>query len=213
MNLHDLMAIFKRTQASLSSNVREFNWANQEAYTMWLANSYEYALNSTRILALTAGAMPLQKTVYSNRFIKHAAEEKGHEKLLEKDVKAFGLNIKDIPVTHEMKMFHHSLYYWFDNNSSPMGIFGFVLALEGLAVSDGPWIYEQAQKAHGKGTSFLRVHSEEDPEHLNKAIEVLSSCTADDLKVVAASVEQYSKQYGLMLHAINSMSVQKKLVA
>ncbi len=198
----DLRKLYDKLQIELSEIRSNFPWTNKDAYISWLVQSYEYAYNSTRILAMTGGKMPRDKTKYSNRFISHAAEEKGHEKLLENDVKSFGLGMSMQEVLPQAKAFHQSLYYWlgFDN---PVGMFGWVLALEGFAVKNVPQMYEVCLSEFGpKATSFLKVHAQEDEDHLEKAFKSINDFTPEENQLVGETMYQYSCLYGEILKKI-----------
>lgn len=203
MNFQDFKSLFEQNLNHLSDTARTYPWENQQAYASWLANTYHYVCNSTRILALAAAHMPPQLTLLSNRFIAHAAEETGHEKLLERDLKSLGYEPKDFPVSHEMKLYHASLYYWMSPAGNPIGLIGWILSLEGIAAKLGPWGHETTQKIYGtKATNFLRVHAEEDPDHLNKALQAASMFNESQLDLVADSMNMYSQQYAEILKAM-----------
>ncbi|MEK6774204.1 MAG: iron-containing redox enzyme family protein [Bdellovibrionota bacterium] len=200
----ELRKIFNDCQEQLKKTAKDFQWQDKKSYGMWLANSYHYALNSTRLLALASGTMPLHLTKISNRFVQHAAEEKGHEKLLENDIKALGFSLNDLPVSSEMKVYYRSLYYWMTPAGEAVGLIGWILSLEGLAAHTGPWLYEQAVKHHGqKAATFLKVHSDADPDHLNKAFEITTLLNDHEMKIVCDSVEMYSEQYIKILESIS----------
>lgn len=197
-----LREMFEDEQARLKRIREIFPWTNKEAYVGWLVNSYEYAYRSTRILALTGGRMPRDKTSYSNRFIAHAAEEKGHERLLENDLKNFGLDIKTLCPNTLGRAFHQSLYYWIYEDN-PVGMFGWVLALEGFAVRNVPQMHEICLKAFGsKCSSFLKVHADEDEDHLGKAFESIASFTNEENAIVAKSMHFYADLYGQLLEKV-----------
>lgn len=202
---HDeLKAIFEVEQKKLEEIRLAFPWSNQEAYIGWLVNTYEYALNSCKILAVTGGRFPRGKNNFSNRFIAHAAEEKGHEKLLENDVRNFGLRMEDLKPSVLGQAFHQSLYYWMYADN-PVGMFGWVLALEGFAVRNVPAMYEICNKAFGpKGSSFLRVHADEDEDHLQKAFESIKSFTNEENALVAQTLQFYAGLYGSLLQKIHT---------
>ncbi len=203
MDFNQLKKHFEYSYKKVNESIEAFPWEEQSAYASWLRNSYHYAHNSTRILALAGGVMPSDKTSTSNRFIAHANEEKGHEKLLENDLKFFGLNINDIPVTYEMKEYYQSLYFWLSPAGNPIGLFGWILSLEGLAVKKGNWIYNITKNKFGpKATSFLRVHSDADPDHLEKALTMVSQFSHLELDLVADTLEQYNYHYCLILNSI-----------
>ena len=73
---------------------------------------------------------------------------------------------------------------------------GWVILVEGLAVEAGEHVYKQIIEAHSsKAANFLRSHSDEDPDHINKAFMVLKQLDTSALAIVADSVEMYSHQY------------------
>ncbi|MBY0316442.1 MAG: hypothetical protein K2Q26_13020 [Bdellovibrionales bacterium] len=214
MEFAKLRKIFDTEQSMLGDIIKSFPWQDKDAYAGWLANSNEYVANSTRVLALAGGTMPRHLTSFSNRFIKHSAEELGHEKLLELDVRGLGKNMNQIEITDEMYMFHRSLYYWISPAASPIGLFGWVLALEGVAVNFGEWIYNEVKATHGpKSANFLKVHSAEDPDHLDKAFSSIKLLDSNDLNLVAMSTVSYCRQYGRVLERIKSDAGQRRDVA
>lgn len=210
MKTDNIKSVLERTQEKLKKTVQSFPWDEKYCYALWLANSYHYALNSTRLLALASGTMPLHLTKISNRFVQHAVEEKGHEKLLENDIKALGYKIDELPVSNEMKVYYRSLYYWMTPAGQAVGLIGWILSLEALAANMGPWLNKTANESHGeKTTSFLRVHSDADPDHLNKALEITKLLNEDELKIVAESIEMYSVQYCNVLNEISGLATKK----
>lgn len=199
MTHENLKEIFEVEQCKLDTIRKNFPWTNKGAYICWLTNTYEYAYRSTRILAMTGGRFPRERTNFSNRFIAHAAEEKGHERLLENDIKNFGLDIKKLTPSTLGRAFHQSLYYWIYEDN-PVGMFGWVLALEGFAVRNVPAMYNICSEAFGKKcSSFLKVHADEDEGHLEKAFESIRSLTNAENAIVAKAMCFYTDLYGALL--------------
>ncbi len=183
-------------RAELNKTVESYPWKNKLSYGNWLLNTAYYANQSTRILSLGAGTMPSHLTSVSNRFIKHAAEEKGHEKLLEKDLNSLKIPVDNLSISPSMKVYFQSLYYWTHSRTSPIGLLGWILSLEALACDRGPWILEQTESSYGKEcTNFLRVHSDADPDHLKKALETLRHFDGHELALIEDSLKTYSHIY------------------
>ena len=202
MKIETIKIRFEEIQSGMSSVVADFPWENRQAYLLWLAQTYEYAVATTRLLALTGGNIPMNQTPLASRFIQHATEEKGHDKLLENDAKALGERLSDFKVLPEAEAFHKSVYYWIYQHRAPV-VMGWALFLEGFAVRYGASSYERAVKAHGKkGTSFLRVHTQEDPDHVEKAFSALQYFSPEELKDVVHGLEVYSKLYSNIYSAI-----------
>jgi pyrroloquinoline quinone (PQQ) biosynthesis protein C len=167
-----------------------------------LAQTYEYANFSTRILALTAGHFPIDKTLFATRFIQHAAEEKGHDRLLVNDAKALGYDLAKLPVLAEAEAFHKSLYFWI-YQGQPVVMLGWVLCLECFAVENGPRAFERVEKAFGKkAASFLFVHAHEDPDHVAKAFETIRNLSESDLDQISHGLNLYASLYESMYRAI-----------
>lgn len=193
----------EKTQREMMVVVKKFPWHDKLAYAAWLANSYHYANNSTRILALVAGTMPMHLTKLSNRFIQHAAEEKGHERLLENDIAKLGFKVSEIAISPTMQIYYRSLYYWSTSAGSPVGLIGWILSLEALATNLGGWIYTEINKYHGSNcASFLKVHSDADPEHVEKALEVVKLLDNTEARIVADANAMYSATYINILNEI-----------
>ncbi|MES2965675.1 MAG: iron-containing redox enzyme family protein [Bdellovibrionota bacterium] len=202
MKPNDIRAIFDDVQRDLSKVADDFPWETQDAYVSWMAQTYEYALATTRILALTGGHIPMHQTSVATRYIQHATEERGHDKLLISDAKALGVDLTKTKIIPEAEAFHKSVYYWIYQGQTPV-IMGWVLLLEGFAVLNGPRLFERAEKHYGKkATSFMRVHTAEDPDHVDKAFKALDVYSAKELEEVAHGLRVYAKLYANVYTAI-----------
>ena len=205
MSFDQLKVLFEESQRKLTRITKEFNWTDRNCYAEWLGSTLNYVENSTRLLALAGGTMPADKTAISNRFISHASEERGHDKLLRNDLIALGFNIESFKPNNEMLFYSRSLYYWVSPVGNPVGLIGWVLSLEGVAASVGPEVYEVTTDAFGKkATSFLKVHAEADPDHLKKALEITKDLDDQDLEAVSEALMMYSNQYQKVLHSIEN---------
>jgi len=187
--------------AQMSKN---FPWDNKEAYATWIANTHYYVKESSLMLALAASNLPAKHKKAANRFIRHAGEEMGHEFQLEKDLKELGYKgVDPLTITNEMKICHRSLSYWGQQSENAIGFMGWVLLVEGLAVKVGGDLFLQINKNYGgKGTNFLRSHSDDDPEHLEEAYTLLKRLDASDLSIVLDSLTMYTDQYISFLASI-----------
>ncbi len=214
MSFAQLKKIFDETQVELISATERFNWSDLQSYGAWLGCTFNYAENSTRLLAMAGGMMPADKTPLSNRFIAHAAEEKGHEKLLLNDIKGLGLSLDHVKPTYEMQCYSRSLSHWIAPGGNPVGLIGWVLSLEGVAASVGPQIYQKTFSKFGaKATSFLKVHAESDPDHLEKALDITKNLSLPDTLIVCDALEMYSYQYEQVLKSIYDRSQSVKAAA
>lgn len=214
MKPNDIRALFDDIQKDLTKVADEFPWENPEAYVSWMAQTYEYALATTRILALTGAHIPMHQTPLATRYIQHSTEERGHDKLLINDAKALGADLLKTKILPEAEAFHKSVYYWIYQGHTPV-IMGWVLLLEGFAVTNGPKLFERTEKAHGKkATSFMRVHTAEDPDHVDKAFQALNTYSEAELEEVAHGLRVYAKLYAnvytAVAHAVRMGDTKKK---
>lgn len=149
--------------------VLDFPWEDKDFYASFCAQTYYYVLHSTRILALTGARFSFNQERLHKRFMEHAGEEKNHEILALRDVKAMGKNIEDIEEFCSTQSFYEIQYAKAEMH--PESVLGFILALEGLAVEVGSELEQRINNSHGKeACSFIRVHANEDPSHYEKAV-------------------------------------------
>lgn len=180
--LHDLV---HRTGNMLS----QAPWEDKDFYAAWLAQACYYIRHSTRLLALTAANIPLDANPMHYRFLKHCAEEKGHENLPVNDMKSIDRHIADFPEFSVTKAFYQTQYYWIEH-VHPHAFFGYILFLESLACDFGPSTTQQVEKIHGpKSVSFMQVHSDADVEHVRDALERVAKLPEQDRKVILENIE------------------------
>jgi hypothetical protein len=203
MNREQVKKKFDEVQEAMAAVAKAFPWEDRAAYLSWMAQTLEYVTYTTRILAQTGASFPLRQTALASRFIQHATEEKGHEKLLHHDAKALGADLSKLPLLPEAEAFHKSVYYWI-YQGRPAVVMGWALFLEGYAVKNGGCVYERAVAAYGpKPTSFLKVHTQEDPDHVDKAFAVLDGFSSEELADVVHGLELYAKLYANIYRAIS----------
>ncbi len=171
----NLQLILNETMLSFESRVTEVNWENPQVYASWLAQTWFFVKESTRLLNLCGAHMPQSMESLHNRFIDHAKEEQGHADALLRDLHHLGFSIEDFQEGEETAAFYQTQYFLIQHRS-PLDFFGYILLLEGVAVKFGENIYGRVKNAHGrKCASFLQIHGAEDPDHLEKAFRQLAS--------------------------------------
>ena len=183
----------------LIQQFNQFPWENRDAYCNWLGQTYYYVNSSTRILGMAGCLFDFSKQNLHNRFIDHAKEERGHEKLLTNDLKFFGKSIADFPELPETAAFYQSQYYWIQH-VSPVSLFGYIFTLEGLAVECGKKAFETVCNSHGKKAgSFLMVHSNEDIAHIESAVTEASKLGSADVDLISKNMRVSAGLYSQML--------------
>lgn len=174
-------------------------WHEPVFYGNWLAQTYFYARHTTRLLAMAAAHSPLGEGEYHTRFLEHAHEEKGHEKLLLNDMKFIGFQLDDTRETAAAAALYQTQFYHIQN-LSPRIFMGYVLALEAFAARCGAGMNERIEKAHtARGASFIRVHAQEDLDHTAKALEKIAKLPEPVLTEAIANMEQTFERYRMML--------------
>lgn len=206
------MSYFKKRLEQFKSEMLDFPWADKQAYGDWLSQTY-YFVNETQTLLSLAAARSEKNSKLQARFIEHAGEEKGHDKLLLLDLKGLGGTPEQHPELPATSSFYQAQYYWIDNKD-PRAFFGYIILLEGLAAMYGPKMCEAVTKAHGKPAAhFLRVHSEEDVDHIEKAIQEVENFDELTYRAVVKNFEHAAACYRWMLSEVTQRTSKKKVAA
>jgi pyrroloquinoline quinone (PQQ) biosynthesis protein C len=178
------------TNKVLKEASRDFPWHNKEAYAHYIAQTYYYVSHSTRLLGLAASRLGPDRENFHKRFMEHAGEEKGHHILALNDLKALGKSLEDLPLLPETAAFFEPQYYKIEYQS-PLALLGYILCLEAFAVADGRRIYQEIEKAHGKAAgTFMKVHAEDDPDHVQKALKVTEGLDEKEMAFIERNLIQ-----------------------
>lgn len=197
----------------LEKTVASCEWENPLVYGNYLAQTYYYVCHSTRLLGLSASYFQIDRDSLHRRFATHMSEEKGHEKLCLSDLRHLKLELSQFPELGRTRAFYESQYYkiQYENATS---LFGYILLLEGAAVRLGPQIYERVSNSHGKAAgNFLRIHVEEDPDHVDQALESIMALPPQDLTYIEKNMVQSADLFGAMLEAMAKPQVLRVLKA
>lgn len=202
---------FDELMADLCQQMLDFPWADQQCYADWVAQTYYFVLHSTRLFASASSRCTLENNKLHFRYLDHLAEERGHEHLAKNDLKFMNFKAEDFPELPETSSLYQIQYYWIEH-IHPTSFFGYLLCLEGLAVRIGKQIYEDAKEVHGdRATSFLRVHVEEDENHLEEGFKQTKDFSKAQLELVAQNLSQSANLYSNMLDHILSKSAGARL--
>lgn len=181
---------YEQEISRLSKRCEKMDWRNKRVYGDYLAQTYYYVSYSTRLLALAAGNMKLEDGVFFKRFLKHIAEESSHEKLAEKDLKNLGFGLDDFSELSATKMFYESQFYKVEH-IDPLALMGYILPLEAIAVHEGPKTKNIIESEFGGDcVSFIKLHGEEDPEHITNALKVIKELPAHRVVAVEVNLKQ-----------------------
>lgn len=187
---------------TMIEKLKNFPWDSKKFYADYLAQTYYYVCHSTRLLACSAGRMNQEDQKMHRRFLEHSSEEVAHELMAKKDLQSLGYKIEDFPEKAETRMFWEPQYYKIEY-VDPSALMGYILVLEDVASRICPWINKEVEKSYGKkAATFIRVHGEDDPEHVEQAIKVIESLPLHRRKHIFENIIQTTKSYNLMIDEI-----------
>lgn len=190
---------------------REMNWDCKEVYADYLAQTYHYVAYSTRLLAYAAGNMKLEDDVFFKRFITHITEESSHEKLAKRDLKNLGYQLEDYSELPETACFYETQFYKIQH-VDPLSFMGYVLLLESVALTECPPLTEKVNELYGnKCLSFIKLHGEEDPDHVEKALQVLDELPKERVEALTQNLHQSANTFIAILDAIEERQLSNQL--
>jgi hypothetical protein len=193
------MKDFFQSEIKKLETLRDFPWDNPDAYADFLAQTYYYVCHTTRLLAVCASRLDVTREKLHHRFLKHAAEERSHHLLATRDIEGLGRTLVSFPERPLTAAMYESQYFRAEH-VAPTAIFGYILALEGLAVTYGPHIYEAVARYHGdRASSFVKLHANEDPGHLESAFAELDTFSEREISLVQANFRFTTDLYSKVL--------------
>ncbi len=192
---------YKNLLRPLELTSSKIDWSKKEVYANYLAQTYYYVSHSTRLLAAAASRFNQEDAGFHRRFLKHCQEETSHEILAKNDLESLGFDLLSFPELAETRMFYEPQYFKIEHKD-PIALLGYILPLEIIACTECPKLFKRVKDAWGvKCASFLKVHGEEDPDHVDKALELLNLISSQRLKLVEENFRQTVKSFSLLLLA------------
>lgn len=193
----------------MSPHVNEFPWAERSAYCDWLAQTYHYVHHSTRLLAAAAARFPTDERgdALHHRFASHMREEQKHERLCLHDLEVLDSSVTKFRERHATRMFYEPQYFKIEHRD-PTALLGYILVLEMFgAAGDGRALMATLAKAHGdKSLSFVKLHCEEDPDHIEKGFAIVEGCTLCQIKLIEENAWQTVHAYAAILREIREQN-------
>jgi len=193
-----------RCTQELENALYSFPWNDRQAYGDWLVQTYFYVRHSTRLLAAASARFGHDEVsdALHYRFATHIGEEKRHERLALTDLQRLGLRVENYEERHTTRLLYETQYYKIEHEA-PAVLFGYILPLEAGGPRCGKRICEQVTAAFGpKCDTFLRVHADEDEEHLEKALKQLEAIRPEEQALIARNIEQTTYAYCAILRDI-----------
>ncbi|WP_413557284.1 iron-containing redox enzyme family protein [Bdellovibrio sp. HCB209] len=168
----------------LCRKVEAMPWENIHFYNSWLAQTNAFVGHTSTFLHMCYEGLPTDHPLKS-RFHEHIEEEDGHEKMSQNDLKF--QKVQDAEIFQVTGAFWKAQYYWI-RDVSPVSHLGYALLLEGLAAKSGPVFLKRVKAAGFKGSTFLKVHAEEDTDHFPEALEAVGKLTDKDRDDIYANL-------------------------
>jgi hypothetical protein len=189
--------------------ILSYPWEDKAAYALWLAQTYNMVCYSTRLVGLAGSLLPLGREELHARFIDHSKEERGHQKICALDVKNLGFELSDLKNTASAYSLFQIQYFWIQV-VNPVSFFGYTFALESLAEKFGGEVAQRVLNAHGpKATKFLKLHAEDDQQHIVDAHAAFSFLKSEELQCISENFKICCELYRAML--IECMSEYKNI--
>jgi len=186
--------------------LEEFPWDSKLAYAEFLAQTYYYIRHSTRLLAASAARFSQEDQAMHKRFMKHSDEENSHELLAVRDLQKLGYKIADFRELPQTRSFYEVQYYKIEH-CDPAALLGYILALEVTATHLAP-IQKKLIGLYGKDcVKLIQVHSDEDPDHVEKALKSISALGNQRVDDIQINIEQSAILYASMLEAVKAKAL------
>lgn len=184
-------------------NINQCDWRNKDFYADYAAQTFYYVRHSTRLLALSASRLNYeQEQSFHLRFIKHLGEESNHEKLALNDLKHLSHSISEFEEYNTTRLFYEPQYYKIEHER-PLALMGYILYLEALAKNVCPSLTKTITELYGaEATSFLRVHGQEDPQHVEEAVKMIAGLGQANLHEIEKNLIQSSYAYNQMIYTM-----------
>lgn len=176
-----------------------YPWEEKEFVCDFLAQTFYYVSHSEKLLALAIAR--LNDSGLAKRFKEHLSEEHNHELLAVNDLKRLKSNLANHKECPQTRTFYECQYYKIEHQN-PLALMGYILFLEELAAKEGSYIHDLIKKKHGVSSTFLKVHGEEDLDHVAKARELIFDLPLEVQSIINVNFEQSRKNYYAMLDSI-----------
>lgn len=201
----------KKIMQEVAPAFKYFEKLDKYSYGNWLAQQYYIVRHSTPLLALSAGRS-IDNNAYHLRCIGHLNEEKGHDKMLLRDLKALGFDTEQFPELYSTQAYYQVQYYWIEHKN-PLSFLGYILFMEELAVQYGPVVGKKAKVLNPKSALFLNHHSDADEDHLAEAYSIIVKLPSKDKQHILENLSISASLYSNMLYDLAGLQQNKKASA
>ncbi len=198
---------YERSVQKMKLALESFDFSQKEIYSAFLAQTYYYVSHSTKLLAFAAGLMKPEDQSLFKRFIKHISEESSHERLAEKDLESLDQKIDFFEHLPSTRMLWETQYYKIQHED-PASFLGYILILEAFASYCFPDFLIKIDKNYSGASRFVKLHAEEDPDHIEKAFDTIEMLTNERKELVRINMVQTAEAYITMLKSCHEVKAQ-----
>ncbi len=158
------------------------------------------------MLAFAAGWTQNMDQSYYRRSLKHISEEQGHDLIAINDLKGLGYNIESFQELGSTRALWECQFYKIQKD--PTFLLGYILALETFAVKTFKEFNQELLKTYSdKSTHFVKVHADDDPDHVEEALIQINKCTPEQQEQIMFNFEQTITMYNFMLQEIKASAI------
>lgn len=177
----------------------ELPWEDRHFYAVFLAQTYYYVRNATRVLAKAAYRCNHDEEGLHKKLIQGINEEKNHEIMALNDMKEIGYDISQFPENPPTTAYYQTLLAAIDYDG-PYALLGYFVSLEGLGAIGADQAFDILFEKYGKkATQFLRVHTRVDKHHFDDGLEFIESLPPTKQTLIEHYVAVSSQLYIGML--------------
>ncbi len=199
------MTELKKQVEEICAQLERLPWGDKQFYTNYLAQTHYFVSHSTRLLARCISVVPVEDHQQYDRLVEHLSEEDRHEVLIEQDLKRLGHDIKDFDELALTSAFYQTQFYKIDRTQGK-SLYGYILFLEAIASFAGENFVNLLEGQYGqKGCSFVRVHTQEDPEHVEKALAMINSLCPEDQQMIWSNFQETCHIYMQMMSELGGV--------
>jgi hypothetical protein len=196
------IAEMERIIESMRPTFEKIRWDDPVVYANWLSQARYIAHRSTSFLGLCLFHSH-DYPDFQKRCTAHIAEETGHERLIDNDLKRIGIQL--LPELAETMSVYRTQYFQIVG-LNPLSFVGYIFLLELLAPAYGQFIIDRSKST---GVSFLKVHSSADEDHIGQATKIFETLSASQRILVFDNFKMTHAAYKTMLEKIYSMAIKR----
>lgn len=204
MEMHDVNSRIADVIEQIKECKLNESW---DAYVELLTQTYYFVKHSVPLLKVAIENS--DNSSFVERTKAHIAEESGHDLIVLDDLKRLGVEVDERMEWSWTKNFY-SYQYELVRNEGEL-LLGYILALEGIAVHAKPLLASKEEKYGKRATKFVRLHVEEDQDHLPEAFAQIKASKMQN--EIFANFNHTIDEYLKFVNMIQQISVRDRNIA